>query len=316
MTRHLILFAALMAFPAVATAQALELPQNATRSAQEVEQLASYRLPIGPYQQDRVETIWAEGALTRQAWQLQSEGITTLQLLAPLRDQLVEQGYDILFECEADSCGGFEFRYDTQVMPEPEMHVDLGDYRFLSAQRTDTDTPEYISLMVSRSALRGFVQVTHVGPELLVEPTAVSASTKSPDPLIGSDALQSAPLNEQLQLAGRAILQDLYFETGSSTLSDGSYASLASLAAYLSAHPDATIALVGHTDAEGGLDGNIALSRKRAQSVMQRLVDAHGIPAAQVEAEGVGFLAPVASNQTDTGRTQNRRVEVIITSTQ
>ncbi|MFN3845176.1 MAG: OmpA family protein, partial [Paracoccaceae bacterium] len=67
--------------------------------------------------------------------------------------------------------------------------------------------------------------------------------------------------------------------------------------------------------ASGGLEGNIALSRKRAEAVRQYLIKEHGIPAKQLEAQGVGYLAPRASNQTDDGREKNRRVEVMVTST-
>jgi OOP family OmpA-OmpF porin len=62
------------------------------------------------------------------------------------------------------------------------------------------------------------------------------------------------------------------------------------------------------------LEGNVALSRKRAQAAKAWLL-ARGIPDAQVEADGVGYLAPIASNLTEEGRTKNRRVEVILTST-
>ncbi|KCV82233.1 OmpA/MotB domain-containing protein [Actibacterium atlanticum] len=316
MLRSLCISLSLMALPLAASAQLLEFPAGAERTADSVQQLSSYRLPIGPFENDTVQTIWAEGEIARQAWQIQIEGATTLQLLAPLRDQLTAEGFEILFECEAENCGGFDFRYATEVLPEPEMHVDLGDYRFLSAHRMGEAAPEYISLMVSRSSLRGFVQVTRVGPELGLDAALSAASTKNPASPIGTGAFEGLPLSEQLQLSGRAILGDLAFETGSSKLGVDQFGSLADLAGFLSDHPEITIALVGHTDAEGGLDGNIALSKKRAQSVMKRLVDVYSIPAAQISAEGVGFLAPVASNQTDDGRTQNRRVEVIITSTQ
>jgi outer membrane protein OmpA-like peptidoglycan-associated protein len=76
------------------------------------------------------------------------------------------------------------------------------------------------------------------------------------------------------------------------------------------------VAIVGHTDASGGLEANIALSRKRAQAVRNVLIEAFGVPAAQIQAEGVGYLSPRASNLTEAGRTQNRRVEVMLTSTQ
>ncbi len=76
------------------------------------------------------------------------------------------------------------------------------------------------------------------------------------------------------------------------------------------------MALVGHTDFAGALDSNIALSKKRAASVADRLVQSYGVNRTQLDPEGVGYLAPRATNQTDAGRTQNRRVEVMITSTQ
>ena len=64
----------------------------------------------------------------------------------------------------------------------------------------------------------------------------------------------------------------------------------------------------------GSLQGNISLSKRRAQSVRQRLIDAHGVPPERMEAEGMGYLSPVASNLQEQGRDQNRRVEVILLS--
>ena len=74
--------------------------------------------------------------------------------------------------------------------------------------------------------------------------------------------------------------------------------------------------MVGHTDAVGGLDGNVALSRRRASSVRDRLVGKYGVAGAQVTSDGVGFLSPRATNLTEAGRERNRRVEVILTSTE
>ena len=122
-------------------------------------------------------------------------------------------------------------------------------------------------------------------------------------------------LAQQLDVVGHAILHDLDFTIGSAELSDAAFASLAELAAYLAAYPDRSVALVGHTDSAGALDINIALSQRRARSVLDRLVTGHGVNRRQLAAEGMGYLAPIASNQTETGRDANRRVEVIVTST-
>jgi len=123
-------------------------------------------------------------------------------------------------------------------------------------------------------------------------------------------------LAQQLESQGRYVLSDLAFETGSAQLGDAVFPSLQKLADYLVANPERTVALVGHTDSVGSLDGNIALSKRRAGSVLERLVTTYNIPRRQLEAEGMGYLAPVSTNLTEEGRTLNRRVEVIITSTQ
>ena len=72
------------------------------------------------------------------------------------------------------------------------------------------------------------------------------------------------------------------------------------------------IALVGHTDATGSLEANVAVSRARAVSVRERLIADYGVDATQMDAEGMGYLAPVASNLTPDGRERNRRVEAVL----
>ncbi|MDH3262704.1 MAG: OmpA family protein [Paracoccaceae bacterium] len=302
---------------APAGAATLELPAAADRAAARVEAFGSYAVPTAPWSAEGLETLPAEGHVSLEAWQVPS-GATTLQLLVPLRDQLAAQGYSVLFECQGDGCGGFDFRYETEVLPEPEMHVDLADFRFLAAGRAG-EAPDYVTLLVSRTSSTGYVQVARVGPPPVSEPdvdliSKTPAALPAPDSAAPAEApLAAADLTGALEATGRAVLDDLSFGTGSSRLAEGDFASLASLADYLAAHPGRRITLVGHTDAEGSLTANIALSRARARSVMQRLIDA-GVPAAQVEADGVGYLMPLASNLTDEGRTSNRRVEVVLTS--
>ncbi len=187
----------------------------------------------------------------------------------------------------------------------------MGDYRYLVAKRPG-DPDEYVSLIVSRSANAGFVQITRIGaPET---GPAITAMTNAPDPQ--TIVIAEGPVGQQLESMGHATLDDLYFETGSSKLGADTFVSLAGLAQYLTENPGRKVVLVGHTDAEGGLDGNIILSRRRAAAVVERLIQQYDVSASQISADGVGYLAPRASNLTEEGRTQNRRVEVILTSTQ
>jgi len=97
-------------------------------------------------------------------------------------------------------------------------------------------------------------------------------------------------------------------------LGDAGAGALERLAAFLKDQPTVRIALVGHTDSVGSLQPNIALSRSRAAAVRDRLIEIYDIPPAQIEAEGMGYLAPVASNLTAQGREDNRRVEAVLLS--
>lgn len=326
--RHALVLAAVLA-PAQCLAFSLEFPLPATALGERRADLTSYRLPTGPFHDDAIPTRLTEGNLDQTAWRLDGGGKTTLELLVPLRRQIAAAGWQVLFECETEACGGFDFRYGIDVLPEPEMHVDLGDYRFLAARRDGRHGDEFLSLLVSRSADQGFVQMTLVGAE--AEPD-LSASTKSPEEPVEADVAaaiaaqarptQSVPvadpppsLNAALETGQPYALDDLVFASGVARLSAGEYPSLSVLAAWMKSNPDAQVALVGHTDSSGGRDANIALSRKRAEAIRGELAARFGIDPARISADGVGPLSPRAENATAEGRKKNRRVEVVATST-
>ena len=90
---------------------------------------------------------------------------------------------------------------------------------------------------------------------------------------------------------------------------------LDAVVAYLTANPTRQITFVGHTDATGSLEANVALSRRRAEAARAYVI-ARGVPASQVAADGVGFLSPRTTNLTEAGREANRRVEAVLISVQ
>ena len=301
----------------------LQFPGPSETTLQRTEALASFRLAVGPYQSGKIATELTEGNLDQTAWRIAMPGSSTLEMIQTLRAQIASAGFKVIFECETEACGGYDFRYGNEVVAEPDMHVDLGDFRYLAAERNGPDGKEYLGLMVSKSPENGFVQLTRIGGEA---PVQLATSTKSPEPAqpttfgLKPAALASTPeastdLGETLDLGQSLVLEDLVFGSGSSALADGTYASLTALAGWLQANPTKTVTLVGHTDASGGLSNNIALSKKRADSVRQNLIAQYGVTAGQISANGVGPLAPRFSNLTPAGQQQNRRVEVVLTST-
>jgi len=303
-------FISLMALATALPAHALELelPGVAELSHEETESATYYSLPVSPWLGTAAEMMTVEGALSRSVWQVEDFGGNSAQLMAVLRAQIEAQGYAPVFACDVTLCGGFDFRFAMDVTPEPAMHVDLGDYSYFVAQMDVEAGTEYVGLLTSRGGTRGYIHMVRISPADMT-PVSVGVSTRSPD----GDEI--ADLRESLTVQGTATLTDLSFATGSSTLAEGDYPSLMDLAAFLLDNPDITVVLVGHTDAEGSLEGNIALSRARAEAVRGYLIRALGVDGAQMAAEGVGYLAPRANNASDAGRQQNRRVEVVVTST-
>lgn len=105
------------------------------------------------------------------------------------------------------------------------------------------------------------------------------------------------------------------FASGSAQIeADNSEAQLSNLAEILKAHSAVRIKIGGYTDSTGNAEANLKLSQERADAVRNALI-AKGIATDRLEAEGYGSQHPVASNATDEGRAQNRRMALRVIDT-
>ena len=103
----------------------------------------------------------------------------------------------------------------------------------------------------------------------------------------------------------------LLFDVNKSDLQPQAKTNITSLAKILNKYPDTNILIEGDTDNTGSEEYNQSLSERRAQSVSNHLM-LLGVPSSRVSIVGLGELNPIASNDTEYGRQQNRRVEVAI----
>jgi outer membrane protein OmpA-like peptidoglycan-associated protein len=101
------------------------------------------------------------------------------------------------------------------------------------------------------------------------------------------------------------------FTSGRADLKVGAASNLNRLVTFLNQNPDRKVEIEGHTDNVGGDDYNQGLSQRRAESVKSYLTQ-QGIDSERIAASGKGEHQPVADNESEGGRQQNRRVEVII----
>jgi outer membrane protein OmpA-like peptidoglycan-associated protein len=106
-------------------------------------------------------------------------------------------------------------------------------------------------------------------------------------------------------------LGDILFEFGKAQLLPGAMNSIYRLGEFLKKHPERNVLVEGYTDSIGSAEYNLGLSQRRAYSVKDALLR-NGIESGRIIAKGYGKNYPVAGNDTDAGRQQNRRVEVVI----
>ena len=128
-------------------------------------------------------------------------------------------------------------------------------------------------------------------------------------PAVPADPAEpSAPAPAPVQAPEGLVLEGILFETGSATIDPASNPRLDRVVEYMTHMVGVRIRIAGHTDNVGNAQRNRALSQTRAEAVQAYLV-AHGVDAARVEAVGYGDTQPVASNDSEAGRQQNRRIE-------
>jgi outer membrane protein OmpA-like peptidoglycan-associated protein len=101
------------------------------------------------------------------------------------------------------------------------------------------------------------------------------------------------------------------FASGSASLEPRLFPTLDRIASTLNEYPETTISVVGHTDSVGSAESNRALSHSRAAAVAEYLGQ-HGVRRDRMAVDSRGELEPIADNETETGRAQNRRVEMLV----
>ncbi|MFD2741005.1 OmpA family protein [Sulfitobacter aestuarii] len=288
----------------------LTLPGNARQNVSRNTEPDRYAAPVGVFEDGKVEKISLEGEVRRTAWRLASPGLTPLQAIRPLRAQLQAADFEILLDCAADECGGFDFRFAVETLPGPNMYVDINSYHVVTGLRraADGSPAEVVNLLASTSATSAYVQIIQAGDISGADSAPVAEAS---DPVL-TETAPSDDAAEGLLARGHLVLKGLEFDTGTSELGAGPFAGLAALADLLKERADLRLALVGHTDTVGSLAANIALSKRRAEAVRRRLIEQYGIAADRLDAEGMGYLAPVASNLEADGREANRRVEAVL----
>ncbi len=137
----------------------------------------------------------------------------------------------------------------------------------------------------------------------IIEPVAMQT---------GQVTVNANAMKQGLSTEGKIALYGLFFDTGKADIKPESKSQLDEMAKLLQGSPAFKVYIVGHSDNQGALDGNIALSRARAQAVVDALIKTYKVDTKRLAAAGVASYAPVSSNASEAGRAKNRRVELVL----
>jgi OmpA-OmpF porin, OOP family len=268
--------------------------EGAVINAYDYRQFDEYKFPAQKVGPDGAGLQPVEGVTTRIAYIVEGEH-SLAEVARNYEMGLTEKGFEIVFKCETDDCGGGDFAYGVQTFPLPLMILDQFNFRYIGAKLARDDGDVYASIIFSADNDQKIrVQVT------VVETAALEFQ------MVDAKAMKDAFAEK-----GSVALYGIYFDTDKADIKPESAPTLAEMAKFLTESPDLTVVIVGHTDNQGTMDYNLDLSHRRAQAVAAALVSGYGIARERLTAAGAGFLAPVAPNDSESGRAKNRRVEMI-----
>ena len=242
-----------------------------------------------------------EGKVTKISYYI-PEDRSTLEVFRNYEDALKAAGFEILFTCANNECGGRDFNHKV-VEYKSGFGDNYSDQRFLAAKLARDEGDVYVSLYTVKNTGGGGSDKNHIYTEV--------------------DVIELAPMQEAMVTVDANAMAEEIFETGSisiygilfdfdkADIKPESAATIKEIATLLNDNPDLKLFIVGHTDNKGSLDYNTNLSQNRAEAVVAVLVSEHGIASSRITPKGLAFLAPVASNSTEEGRAKNRRVELV-----
>jgi OOP family OmpA-OmpF porin len=118
---------------------------------------------------------------------------------------------------------------------------------------------------------------------------------------------------QEIKTPERLCMQlQVEFDTGKADIKPQYKNEIAKVADYMKQYPETTALIEGHTDNVGGYDFNMKLSQKRAENVVNYLVENFGIDRSRLSAKGYGYTRRIAYNTTPEGRQKNRRIDAVI----
>ncbi len=168
------------------------------------------------------------------------------------------------------------------------------------------------------------LRMYHQGAKVLDMPTNIHAGTKFnrfrfsgwstySTPYVSNLKITTATpdMRSKLLTEGKLVTYGIYFDVNKDVVKAESFGTISEIAQTLKENPTVRIKIIGHTDSDGDDAKNLDLSKRRALSVKNTLVNQFGIDASRIQTDGKGETEPLAPNTTSESKAKNRRVEFI-----
>lgn len=239
--------------------------------------------------------VMLEGQITHLLYRAPVDR-SPLEVMRNYEGALAAAGFEVSFSCSGDECGP---RFNSLMNPGARYNGLIYDdqQRYLSARLARPEGDVYASLYVTsfEPENRTFIKLDVVDLQGMDEKMTV---------------VEASEMEQALARDGRIAIYGIVFDFDSATIKSESREQIDQLGALLAENPDLAVLIVGHTDGQGAFDYNLSLSQRRAQAVVENLVQG-GVAASRLTPAGAGMVAPIATNRTEEGRAQNRRVEIV-----
>lgn len=268
----------------------IHAPPGSTQTGREVKQKQIVSLPAAGGQ-----TVQVQGTISRFAWR-NSKGKSIGEVADFYERELSRAGFQTLTSCSGKECGALGLAAFGKLPKDPDAHYSLGQLK----RRELGDA--YAALHV------GGAQATLLLIDQAATPEQTEASAK--EAVAVAQRMTAASIGEALDKEGHVELGDILYRPGEVALRPEAQGIVQQIAALLKSDAGLKLYVVGHTDGQGEFSQNLAVSKKRASWLVKELAK-QGIVSSRVRADGVGPLAPIATNQTEAGRSKNRRVELV-----
>ncbi len=274
-----------------------------------------FLLPLGPPTQGSppvyTKSLKTEGMVSRYSYAAPA-GRSPAELFRNYKLEFQRLALVTLYEKGANEQGWFGWTTG-QVQEEDDLgQILMGNEkqeRVLVAKSKDPK-PTYYYLFVT-AYMDGLIPESL--QSVVAKDTALAVLTVvAPQAMKESMTLLSAEdMSKALADSGKVALYGINFDTDRDTLRADSEPTLKQIANLLVNNSGLRIRVVGHTDNQGKPDYNLDLSRRRAAMVVHELTAKYAIAANRLDSFGCGLYAPVGSNDSEEGRSKNRRVELI-----